>query len=133
MATTFEQLMSVISNDIWNEQPTQPDFSKLFSLTCGDYQKWLRRQIRLNGRRAEIGNAQHSPIDIFVKETTGFDFVLLAWGEINVSVNGKDYEFTSNATDLAYYIYSDEGEMITTAGKALDMAMYEDASTLIVG
>lgn len=109
------------------------DFSALLAITCGDYQKWLRKQIRENGRRFEVGTAQHSPIDIFVKERTGLDFLMLTGGEIEVTVNGKTHEFTTDATDLAYYLYNDEHEFVVNAGEALKYAMYADASTLIVG
>jgi hypothetical protein len=131
MAITFEQLMDNLSRDPWTGEKLAPDFSKLFALTCGDYQKWLRRQIRQYGRRAVVGNVQHHPIDLFVKERTGLDFTMLAGGEVEVTVDGKTYEFMTEAVSLAYYIFDDDGQMITTAGKALDMAL-EDASTLIV-
>lgn len=131
MAVTFEQLMDQLSRDPWTGEKLAPDFSVLFALTVGDYQKWLRRQIRLNGRRAVVGDAQHSPIDIFVKEHTGFDFMLLAGGEIEVVVDGKTYAFMTDATDIAYYLYDDDGNFVTTAGKALDLA-FADASALIV-
>lgn len=135
MAITFNALMDGLSRNPWTGEllaPVSPDFSTLFALTCGDYQKWLRKQIRQNGRRAVVGNAQHSPVDVFVKERTGFSFLLLASDEIEVTVGNDTYYFMSAAC-LGYYLFDDDGEMIVTAGKALDVATWQDASTLIVG
>mgnify|MGYP001606118943 CR=1 FL=1 len=122
-----------LSTDPLTGEALTPDFSKLASLTCGDYQKWLRKHVRQNGRRAIVGNAQHSPVDMFVKEQTGYDFLMLATGEVEVTVNNTTHRFMSDAVSLAYYLYDDDGEMIVTAGYALQMAMdAENASTPLI-
>jgi hypothetical protein len=133
MAITFEELIAGLSTDPLTGEALVPDFSKLASLTCGDYQKWLRKQIRTSGRRAVVGNTQQSPVDLFVKEQTGYDFLMLATGEVEVTANSKTYNFMSDAVSLAYYLYDDAGELVTTTGKALQMAMdAENASTLLI-
>jgi len=110
-------------------KPFNPDFSTLKGLTVKDYQRWLRKQIRLFGRRVELGDARIAPIESFMKEATGLDVKMLAGGEVEVYVGTCRYELFIAATDLAYYIYEDEtNELITTAGKALDVALLVNPS-----
>jgi hypothetical protein len=133
MAITYEQVMNILSHDPWTGEQieTQPDFSVLKALTVGDYKKWLRKIIRANGRRYQIGTVHHHPVDIFVHEMTGLDFGLLAGGEVEVFVDNKCYEFMTGAMGLAYYIYDEGGNLITTAGKALDLALDLDDTLLV--
>jgi hypothetical protein len=132
MAVTFEQVMDILSRDIFTGERRAPDFSVLFALTCGDYQKWLRRAIRENGRGFQVGDAQHSPVDVFLSERTGFKVTLGACDCVDVDVNRVGYKFASDAATIVYYRYTDENEFVVSAGEALKYAMCEDASTLLV-
>lgn len=143
MATTFEQLITGLSVDPWTGEPLEkkaPDFSALYALKVKDYQKWLRKQIRTYGRRTELGDAQHAPVENFVKEVTGFFYNLSAMGEVEVYVEGIQYDLFTGSTDLAYYLYEDnESEdfsldpvMIIKAGFALDAALRCDPDATLV-
>jgi hypothetical protein len=133
MAITYEQVMNILSHDPWTGEQieTQPDFSVLKALTVGDYKKWLRKMIREHGRRYQIGTVHHHPVDMFVLNTTGLDFTLGATGEIEITANNQTYELMSDAMSLAYYIYDDNGNLVTTAGKALDLALDLDDTLLV--
>jgi len=116
-----------------NKTTTSPDLTVLHALTVGDYQRWLRKQIRAFGRRFEVGNVQRSPVDMFLRDATGLDCFLLAGGEVDVyGTDCRCQEFVTEAMSLAYHIFDDDGHMIVTAGKALDASRNERADALLV-
>lgn len=123
MATTYEQVMTILSTDPWTGDPFV--LHGLQPLTVGDYQKWLRKQVRLYGRRAEVGTTLRSPVDLFVKEVTGLDYRLQASGDAEVYVGNVRYVLDGPQV-LAYYLYNEDGLLITKAGAALDCAMLEN-------
>lgn len=129
MAITFEQVTAGLSVNPFTGEPLV--LNKVRSLTVRDYQKWLRKQIRANGRRAELGNACLAPVEAFMKECSGLDCNMIAGGEVEVHVGDTRYELFTQATDLAYWLYDDDGNLITTAGKALDVALLVDPTLLL--
>src|SRR5258708_678889 len=100
-----------INPDIWGDYPLlvetepEPDFSLLHSLSVKDYQRWLRKQIRQHGRRFEIGDQLHAPVELFVEEITGLPVKFLAGSEVEVTVGKREWRFWSNAISLCYYLY----------------------------
>lgn len=129
MAATFEQLMSVISSDIWGEETLEQKYAILNTLTVPAYIKWLKKNIRQFGRRAEFGNGRRNAVEVFVKEVTGVDIIFGASGQ--VEVNGEIGCFLSGWTDIAYYTYNDESVFVTTLGEALKYAEWQSEQSFI--
>ncbi len=75
----------------------------LRKLQAKDFAKWVRKQVRLNGRKAEICTTHKSAIDFWLEEL-GVRATFLCGGEIEI--NGQ--VVVSNWTNIGYYFITDE-------------------------
>jgi hypothetical protein len=111
------------------EVKPEEKYAVLNILTVAMYIKWLKKNARKYGRRAEFGNGRQNGVEVFVKEVTGIEICFTASGE--VQINGEMYYMVSGWTDIAYYTYDDEEVFVTTFGKALKYAEWQSDQPFI--
>lgn len=115
-----------ISEDIWAEGPvTKVD---IHQLQMKDFAKWVRKQVRLFGRKADICNQQYSAVEIWLHEL-GIDAGFLAGGE--VSYEGE-YLF-SDWQACGYYMFNEDGRMETSAGRWLQIVEWDNQEDYLIG
>ncbi len=114
-----------ISEDIWAEVETHiVDINKL---QAGDFQKWVRKQVRTNGRKTEIATIQFTAVEMWLKEL-GIEAGFIAGGE--VEIDGQ--RVISEWTNIGYYMFNDDGLMELTAGRWLEIASLEQPEYLLI-
>src|SRR5579884_2641046 len=69
------------------------------SLTAADFAKWVRKQVRQFGRKAEICNQQYSAVEMWLREL-GFVVSFICGGE--VEVDGEWYVSDFNRDPVAF-------------------------------
>lgn len=108
------------------EKEEQTIDAGLMNLQAKDFVKWLRKQVRLFGRKAEVGNAQVCPVEAWAQEL-GYNVSFICGGEVEVkNEHGVCTHFTTTEwTATSYYMYDEDGLMVTKAGKMLDVALLD--------
>jgi hypothetical protein len=120
-----------INANIWGDE-SQEIPAELMSLTAGDFQKWLRKTIRKNGRKFEICDQSNSPIEIWLREL-GYNINFLCTGEMEWQHGAQRVELFSGWASLCIEIYREEdGMMRTRAGEMLDVAMWEKPEEFLI-
>ena len=98
-------------------------------LQTKDFTKWVRRQVRQFGRKAEIANIQYSAVEMWLKELGFEDVVFISGGE--VEVDGE--KFFSEWTATSYYMFNEDGMMETAAGRWLDICQLDNQEAYLIG
>lgn len=121
-----------LSADLWGDEPESID-EGLMKLQAKHFVAWLRKQVRLYGRKADLCDQRHTPVEIWAADL-GYNICFIAGGEVEVNdVSGKRIEFTtSDWVNIGYYMYEEDGMMVTQAGKMLDVALLETSDAHLV-
>jgi hypothetical protein len=128
----------VLTVDLLTEEKTlEEKYAVLNTLTVEQYIRWLKKNIRKFGRRAEFGNGRQNAVELFVQDVTDVEITFTASGEI--TINGEIDMALSGWSDIAYYTYEypngDENEepvFVTTFGAALKYAEYQSNQPFVV-
>jgi len=86
-------------------------------LQAKDFIAWLRRIVREHGRKAEIGNENDCPVEVWAKEL-GFNIRFIAGGEVELEDGTL---LTTEWASASYYMFREDGHMEVKAGKWLDI------------
>jgi nicotinamidase-related amidase len=97
------------------------------SLTAADFAKWVRKQVRQFGRKAEICNQQYSAVEMWLREL-GFVVSFICGGE--VEVDGEWY--VSDFQTIGYYMMDEDGMMEEKAGRWLDIVSLENLDGYLI-
>jgi hypothetical protein len=98
-------------------------------LQAKDFIAWLRRQVRTYGRKFEVGDQQHCPVEVWLAEL-GYQVIFIAGGEIELEDGRK---LTTDWTSASYYMYNEETNLMETkAGKWLDIMAYEAPEAFLI-
>ena len=100
-------------------------------LQAKDFARWLRKQVRLCGRHAEVGSIQTCPVEAWVKEVTGIEIAFICGGEIEIEGRMDALEYT-DWTATSYYMFDEEGQMVIEAGAMLDMIALDDPESYLI-
>ena len=101
-------------------------------LQAKDFAKWLRKQIRENGRKAEVGSIQTCPVEAWVKEILGIEIGFICGGEIEVYNGNERQVLYTEWTSTSYYMMDEDGQMVIEAGKMLDIIALDDPEAYLI-
>src|SRR5713226_3733833 len=118
MAIAFE-----INEDVW-----QAPRVNLNKLQAKDFVKWLRKQIRLYGRKAELCSPSDTPIEDWLQEL-GYSVSFIVGGELNLN-NGTIV--TSGWVNIGYYMNDEDGNMVVKADEMLKVAELEQCDAYLI-
>ncbi len=112
-----------LSDDLWTPPEKSVD---IHALQAKDFTKWVRRQVRLFGRRADICNQRYSAVEIWLQEL-GIAAGFISGGE--VTLDGQI--IVSGWQAIGYYMF-DDGTMEVKAGRWLDICQSEDQEGFLI-
>lgn len=98
------------------------------NLQAKDFAKWVRKQVRQFGRKAEVANIQYSAVEMWLQELGFANVTFIAGGE--VEVNGETL-YTEWAS-CCYYMFNEEGLMETAAGRWLEIVNLEQPESYLI-
>lgn len=104
----------------------------LNQLQAKDFAKWLRKQIRENGRKAEVGSIQICPVEAWVKEAAGIAVGFICGGEVEVYSGNDRQVLYTDWTSTSYYMMDEEGQMVIQAGKMLDIINLDNPEAYLI-
>ncbi len=103
-------------------------------LQAKDFAKWLRKQVREYGRKAEVGSNQTCPVEAWVKDVCGIAIEFICGGDLIVcgEIAYYDQHLFTDWTATSYYMYDEEGQMVIQAGAMLDMIALDDPQAYLI-
>ena len=116
----------LISDDLWTLPVEHADIREL---QAKDFAKYLRKIIRQNGRKFEVGTNYICPVEAWVKEVTGLTIEFICGGEVELP--GDIEEFTAWYS-TTYYMFDEDGRMVIEAGKMLDIILLDDQEAYLI-
>ena len=112
-----------LNEDLWATPKQVVDLS---NLTAGDFAKWVRKQIRLLGRKSEICTSHKSAIDFWLEEL-GVKATFLCGGELQIN----NEIIPTNWVSMGYYFITD-GVVETKASKWLEIVESENTEETLL-
>lgn len=98
-------------------------------LQVKDFAKWLRKQARQYGRKAEIATVAKTAVEIWLAELGLGDVEFICGGEVHI---GNEYLF-SNWQGIGYYMFDEDGKMVLTIGEWLKIAETDLQEDYLIG
>lgn len=114
----------LVSDDLWTFPEAYIDIREL---QARDFTAWVRKQVRADGRRAEIATIRFSAVEMWLKEL-GIEAGFICGGEV-------EYEsqiFLSEWQNIGYYMMDESGLMELKAGRWLDICLLEDQGAYFI-
>lgn len=103
-------------------------------LQAKDFAQWLRKQARLFGRKAEIGTMQDCPVEVWIAEVTGQRINFICGGDLIICGETAYYDqhLFTDFTATSYYMFDEEGRMVTEIGAMLDIIALDDPEAYLI-
>ncbi len=115
----------LISEDLWTLPEAKVD---IHQLQVKDFTKWVRKQVRAYGCRAEIANIRFSAVEMWLQEL-GIEAGFVCGGE--VELDGQ--VLFSDWQAIGYYMMDEEGMMVIEARHWLDICLLENQDDYLIG
>lgn len=96
-------------------------------LQVKDFTKWVRKQVRQFGRKADICNQRYSAVEFWLQEL-GISAGFICGGEV---CYGTDI-LPSGFQTIGYYMMDEEGMMEVKAGRWLDIVALENPENFLI-
>jgi hypothetical protein len=108
-----------------------PQHIRLEELQAKHFQKWMRKQVRLFGRKAQVATCSTNAVEMWLKELGLSTVSFQSGGDMWIGDGGNEDAYTG-WTSLIHYMTDDDGNAILTAGEWLDIASLEDSETYLI-
>lgn len=98
------------NEDLWAPLTKTVDIRKL---QAKDFARWLRKQVRLNGRRSivgYIGDHIGTPLEMWLQDVTGAEYIAISTGD-GTEYQGKQYYLSLEFDGLSMSLEGDTDEL----------------------
>jgi hypothetical protein len=127
----FSMIATVLnlSENLWAEVPaTKVD---IHHLQAKDFQKWMRKQVRTLGRKAEVATRSTNAVEMWLKELGLTTVSFQSGGDMWFGEGGNEDAYTGWIS-LIHYMTDEDGNAILTAGEWLNIANIEQPETYLI-